>query len=142
MAENIVVVGVDGSETARLAADAARDIAAALGARLHIVTAFDSDRMEVYTDGDDTWVDSAADTAERTAGRVAEELESSEMHVSYTGARGKPAEALIEEAQRLDARMIVVGNKRMSGVSRVLGSVANSVAHHAPCDVYIVKTDV
>jgi nucleotide-binding universal stress UspA family protein len=29
----------------------------------------------------------------------------------------------------------------MSGIGRVLGSVANSVAHNAPCDVYIAKTD-
>ena len=28
----------------------------------------------------------------------------------------------------------------MQGLARVLGSVANSVAHGAPCDVYIVKT--
>jgi nucleotide-binding universal stress UspA family protein len=38
--------------------------------------------------------------------------------------------------------MIVVGNRRMRGIGRVLGSVANSVAHNAPCDVYIAKTDV
>jgi nucleotide-binding universal stress UspA family protein len=37
--------------------------------------------------------------------------------------------------------MIVVGNRRMQGIGRVLGSVANSVAHNAPCDVYIAKTD-
>ena len=28
----------------------------------------------------------------------------------------------------------------MQGVGGVLGSVANSVAHIAPCDVYIAKT--
>ena len=54
----------------------------------------------------------------------------------------KPAEALINEAERFGARMIVVGNRRMRGIGRVLGSVANSVAHNAPCDVYIAKTDV
>ena len=36
----------------------------------------------------------------------------------------------------------MVGNRRMQGLGRVLGSVANSVAHNAPCDVYIAKTDV
>jgi nucleotide-binding universal stress UspA family protein len=34
----------------------------------------------------------------------------------------------------------VLGNRRMQGAGRILGSVANSVAHHAPCDVYVVKT--
>ena len=36
--------------------------------------------------------------------------------------------------------MIVVGNKRVQGLARVLGSVASAVAQHAPCDVYIAKT--
>jgi len=60
--------------------------------------------------------------------------------VTYSAARGKPAEALIKEAERLSARMIVVGNRRMRGIGRVLGSVANSVAHNATCDVYIANT--
>jgi nucleotide-binding universal stress UspA family protein len=60
--------------------------------------------------------------------------------VTYSAARGKPAEALIKEAERLGDRMIVVGNRRMRGIGRVLGSVANSVAHKASCDVYIANT--
>ena len=36
--------------------------------------------------------------------------------------------------------LIVVGNRRMRGIGRVLGSVANSVAHNATCDVYIANT--
>jgi len=58
-----------------------------------------------------------------------------------SGARfGRPHEALIEEAKRYDDVLIVVGNRRMQGAGRMLGSVANSVAHSAPCDVYVVKT--
>jgi len=37
--------------------------------------------------------------------------------------------------------MIVVGSRRMQGIGRVLGSVADSVAHNAPCNVYIAKTE-
>ena len=40
----IIVVGVDGSQTAKKAAESAWDLAAALGASLHVVSAFDSDR--------------------------------------------------------------------------------------------------
>jgi nucleotide-binding universal stress UspA family protein len=36
--------------------------------------------------------------------------------------------------------MIIVGNKGMQGARRVLGSVPNKVAHHAPCSVLIVST--
>ena len=33
-----------------------------------------------------------------------------------------------------------VGNVRMQGAGRLLGSVANGITHRAPCDVLVVKT--
>lgn len=135
----IIVVGVDGSETAKMAAQSARDLAAALGASLHVVSAFDSDRTEVFGSGSDRWIVSDADAAEQVARTVAESL-GRDITVTYSAARGRPADALIKEAIRMDARIIVVGNRRMHGIGRVLGSVANSVAHNAPCDVYIANT--
>ena len=44
-------------------------------------------------------------------------------------------------AENLDAELIVVGNKGMTGITRFpLGSVASKVVHHAPCNVLIVRT--
>jgi nucleotide-binding universal stress UspA family protein len=40
----------------------------------------------------------------------------------------------------VEADLVVVGNKGMSGVRRVLGSVPNTVAHEAPCSVLIAQT--
>ena len=51
----------------------------------------------------------------------------------------RPA-ALCDEAKRLDAEMIIVGNRRVQGMSRVLGSIAMDVARNAPCNVLIVHT--
>jgi nucleotide-binding universal stress UspA family protein len=134
-----IVVGVDGSGTAKKAAEAARDLAAAMGAALHVVSAFDSDRTEVFGSGSDQWIVSDADAAHQVARTVAESL-GDDVEVTYSAARGRPADALIKEALRMEARVIVVGNRRMQGIGRVLGSVANSVAHNAPCDVYIANT--
>ena len=36
--------------------------------------------------------------------------------------------------------MIVVGNKRVQGFTRFLGSVARTIASEAHCDLYIVNT--
>jgi nucleotide-binding universal stress UspA family protein len=47
---------------------------------------------------------------------------------------------LCEEAARLEASVIVVGNKRVQGAARVLGSIAGDVAKRAPCNVFIVHT--
>jgi len=134
-----IVVGVDGSGTAKKAAESARGLAVALGATLHVVSAFDSDRTEVFGSGSDQWIVSDADGAEHVARTVAESL-GGQIKVTYSAARGRPADALIKEALRMDAKIIVVGNRRMQGIGRVLGSVANSVAHNAPCDVYIANT--
>ncbi|MDN4610155.1 universal stress protein [Arthrobacter burdickii] len=137
---NPVVVGVDGSRTAYKAAEVARNLAVALNAPLLVVSAFDSDRTEVRRTGNEEFIISAAGDAERAAERVVQSLQGHGVEVTHSIAHGKPADALVEEAARVEARMIVVGNRRMRGVGRVLGSVANSVAHSATCDVYIANT--
>ena len=59
-----------------------------------------------------------------------------EAHIAPGGA----AEALIEVAEQQNADLIIVGNRGMKGKRRLLGSVPNSIAHHAPCSVMIVST--
>lgn len=135
---NVVVVGVDASPSARKAAEVALGLAESLGASLHVVTAFEAENAETYGVGSDKVRISNADSSEL----VAESLAASRpgVQITHFAARGKPADSLIKEAVRLDARVIVVGNRRMRGIGRLLGSVANSVAHNAPCDVYIANT--
>ncbi|AFR30901.1 universal stress protein [Arthrobacter sp. Rue61a] len=137
----VVIVGVDGSETAMRAAQTAQQLAIGLGASLRVVSAFDSNRTEVVEIGTDKWIVSDAAEAEAVARAVSERLADDRLEITYSAARGKPGEALVKEAEVQDARLIVVGNRRMQGLGRVLGSVANTVAHTAPCDVYIAKTD-
>lgn len=137
---NIIVVGVDGSETAGHAAEAAAQLAFAKGAQLHVVTAYDDDEEVEVGVGSDRIVVSSMDRAESLARSVAASLERPGLKISSAAGMGKPHDVLIEEASRIDASIIAVGNRRMQGAGRLLGSVANAVAHHAPCDVYIVKT--
>ena len=47
---------------------------------------------------------------------------------------------MLSHAEYVGADLIVVGNVRMQGISRVLGSVGNEVLRSAPCSVLIVKT--
>jgi nucleotide-binding universal stress UspA family protein len=45
-------------------------------------------------------------------------------------------------AETVHADLVVIGNRGMSGVKRlVLGSVPNKVSHRCPCSVLIVDTD-
>ena len=70
----VIVVGVDGSETARKAAETARDLAAALGATLHVVSAFDNGRSEVFGSGSNKWLVSDGDKAEHLTRTMADTL--------------------------------------------------------------------
>lgn len=133
-----IVVGVDRSETARRAAEAAAEIASALGADLHVVMCAERERgVEIKVGGDSFHSDWLAD-----AGQFLSDLARQLPHGSVTTAvgEGDPAKAICEEAKQLDARLIVIGNKRVQGLARVLGSVAGDVMKHAHCDVYVANT--
>lgn len=137
---NLILVGVDGSDTSITASRRAAELAAALDSKLYVLTAFHSTETQWYQEGSDTITVNPADSAEAIANRAADELRSIAGDVEAGIMYEKPGDALLAEANRLEASLIVVGNRNMQGVKRVLGSVANTVSHNAPCDVYIVKT--
>ena len=135
-----VVVGVDGNARAHRAAEAAARLAAATGAALHVVCAYARDESASIDAEGETVTISIARESDDIAARAAAELASLVPEVTSAAVHARPAYALISEAVRLDATVIVVGNRRMQGIARVLGSVPAAVAHNAPCDVYIVHT--
>ena len=140
-----VVVGTDGSETATEAVRHAAELAASSGARLTVVTAF-TPKNPAVPDLEEVpeeikWRITESAHADEVAGgacRLAKELGVKDARVR--SAKGDPAEALIEVAEDTGGDVIVVGSKGMAGAGRILGSVPNTVSHHAPCDVLIVAT--
>ncbi|KQU28481.1 hypothetical protein ASG69_10770 [Rhodococcus sp. Leaf225] len=82
----------------------------------------------------------SGELADAIVADAAEDLRTLVEHVTTSVVYGRPAVALSDEAARLNAELIVVGNRRTQGLSRVLGSIASAVAAHAPCDVYIAKS--
>ena len=84
------------------------------------------------------YAESAA-AAERLVAAAANDFASSGTVTTAVVMRDA-ASALCDEAERLGASCIVVGNKRVQGMARLLGSVAGSVAKSAPCDVLVVHT--
>ena len=137
---NVILVGVDGSESSRRAARRAAELAVSMGAELHVLTAVDKATVEEIPHRPGATGVTSGEAAEAIAAQAATEVRSVVPTVASRPLQGKPATALVDEAIRLDACLIVVGNRRVQGVGRILGSVASSVAAHAPCDVYIVKT--
>ena len=138
-----VVVGTDGSETAGKAVARAADLAERTGGRLHVVTAFGPKPAEIPDELADeyNWMASAGAQAELILRQAADAVARDGLEVETHARHGDPATAIIDVASEVGAAVIVVGNKGMTGVARfLLGSVPNKVAHHAPCDVLIVRT--
>lgn len=54
---------------------------------------------------------------------------------------GKPWREIVQAASELQADLIVIGAHDISMVDILLGSVANQVARHAPCDVYLHRPE-
>jgi nucleotide-binding universal stress UspA family protein len=133
-----IIVGVDRSETARTAAKHAAELAAAYRANLHVVMCVERGASHEVTVGSDRFRTSWLADAEQFLTDVTRSLPHDQ--VTQSVALGDPAKMLCEEAERLEARAIVVGNRRAQGVSRVLGSVAGDVTKHAPCDVMVANT--
>lgn len=137
-----IVTGVDDSEPAANAARKAAALAQVAGARLYVLTAYERLEIDRITSGSDEFIVTTEADALRTASDVAAMLRSAmpDLDVVPESAQGKPADALVRAAERLEADVIVVGNKRVQGISRVLGSIARDVASRAACDVYIAHT--
>ena len=133
-----IVVGYDGSDRALRAVEEAGDLATAVGCSLRIVSAVSKDRIHEIGESTDKQFLSDIEIAREQLVNLASKMR--HLDVSVAAIAGSPAGVLVAEAERVDADLIVVGNRRVQGVSRVLGNVAEDVAHKAPCAVLISKT--
>ena len=142
-----IVVGTDGSDTAAEAVRQAAELARIHGARLHLVSAYSPTlRAKLQAEREllpeeERWMASPGEQAERVLTEAAKGVEASGVAVETHSLPGDPAEVIIELAESLEAQLVVVGNKGMTGITRfLLGSVPSKVAHHASCSVLIVRT--
>jgi nucleotide-binding universal stress UspA family protein len=142
-----IVVGTDGSETAREAVRQATDLANRLGASIHLVSAYEpvpegrlqEERREVPEDLQ--WMVNPREDVTSKLEEAQEELKQAGVDVDVHAREGDPADAILDVAEEKGADLIVVGNKGMTGAKRfLLGSVPNKVSHHAPCSVMIIRT--
>ena len=123
-----------------MAAVAAAEMANAYDRPLHIVMSMTRNTsQEVHGGGSETWHVDSIGVAEDLLKALAGKLKTTSL-ITHAVVLSDPANALCEEATRLDASIIVVGNKRVQGAARVLGSIAGDVAKRAPCNVYNVHT--
>ena len=142
-----IVVGTDGSDTAKQAVREATELAKQTGASLDVVSAYDpvpasrlrEERLQAPSD-----IEHAVNPQEDVNAILTEaekEISGAGVPVRKFARQGEAADAILDVAEEEDADLIIVGNKGMTGAKRfLLGSVPNKVSHHAPCSVLIVRT--
>jgi nucleotide-binding universal stress UspA family protein len=142
-----IVVGTDGSETASKAVSEAAQLAASVGARLLVVSAFEPVAAARLRDevrqapADLQWMVNPREEVEATLRFAREQAETHGVTVESFARQGDPADAILDVAEEQRADLIVIGNKGMTGAKRfLLGSVPNKISHHAPCSVLIIRT--
>lgn len=130
-----VLVGTDGSDWATKAVAHAVALAEATGAELVVVYGY---RGPTMPGGPEP---ASNEAIGRAILRDVVTQHGREARIRTVLRQGDPADAVVEVAAEEDVDLIVVGSRGMGRAGRfVLGPVPNRVAHHAPCNVLIVKT--
>ncbi len=139
-----IVVGTDGSETAKQALSEAVRLAKALSAPVHVVSAYQPTHARVAGAPEGAakvWQPLPHDEVERILTEAVAGVRLAGLEATSHAIRKDPADALLAVADEVGASMIVVGSKGMHGARRLaLGNVPNKVSHHARCNVLIVAT--
>ncbi|GJL55472.1 MAG: hypothetical protein NPIRA02_26040 [Nitrospirales bacterium] len=88
----------------------------------------------------ESWRKDLMESGEQLLNEIGNRLSSLGYNTSVTVVTGAPSIAIHEEARRLKANLIVLGNRKHGKLSRfLLGSVSHSVIHHETCSVLLVK---
>jgi nucleotide-binding universal stress UspA family protein len=142
-----IVVGTDGSDSAREAVRQAAELARVHGASLDVVSAYEpvpkrrTEAEQLGAPGDIQHEFGPREDVNFALDGAAGIAKEHGVDVTPHAKDGDPADAILDVAEKVDADLIVVGNKGMTGARRfLLGSVPNKVSHHAPCSVIIVRT--
>jgi nucleotide-binding universal stress UspA family protein len=138
-----IVVGIDGSESARLAVRWAAREAELRHLSLELVSAWD---MPVYgfSFGAAANIDDVLKALRMAAeGHLAEAIDevravSTDIEVSTNVVEGQAAAVLVDAAREAD--LLVVGSRGLGGFrDLLLGSVSQQCANHAACPVVVVR---
>ena|GEM_PF-294175 len=108
-----------------------------LGGRLHVVTAYKPESLRI-SQVPAEFRDQITNPADLLVEEFRSLAKKSGLEAEFHAATGEPGDAIVRVANGIHADLIVVGNKGMKAARRVLRSVPNSIAHHAPCSVLIV----
>jgi nucleotide-binding universal stress UspA family protein len=147
-----ILLATDGSREAQLAASTAADLANTTNSELHVLTVARGNpdpayhiyegglRYETYQQA----LEAVTEDAQKVLDEQVQKLEEAGGSVkeAYLRVGERRDQAIVHLAEELGAGLIVMGSRGLGGVRRALmGSVSDSVVHHAHCPVLIVRPE-
>ena len=148
-----ILVAYDGSEPSKRALDLAAKTAAMFKGDLVILTIVSRTTLPIFAEAGE--VESSMRTADiqkfldkrEEFSRKALENAEAEVRMRYPDLKleavlmeGRPAETIVEEAERRDANLIMLGSRGLGGITGwILGSTSREVANRCTKPILIVK---
>ena len=134
-----ILVATDFSPMSQAALDAAKDLAASLGASLHVVYVEDDPILNAETTDQSYRDEFIAKISSKFEGLLNAD-EQNRLRAEFVVLEGNAPLEIVEFAQEAGMDLIVVGTHGRSALSHILlGSVAESVVRTAKCPVLTVR---
>lgn len=132
-----ILIPVDGSEKASLAAHQAAELASILGSEItlfHVVPILPVDRFRSIV------VEESRIHGKDLLEQLRKELAHFDITIDTDMVPGHPSDAICLKARSDKYDLIIMGSRGLSGVKGYLmGSVSSAVTRYAPCPVLVVR---
>ena len=132
-----ILIPVDGSEKAALAAKQAAELASILGSEVtlfHVVPVLPVDRFRSIV------IEESRIQGKELLEQSRKELDEFNITIDTDMVPGHPADAICLKARVDKYDLIIMGSRGLSGVKGYLmGSVSSAVTRYAPCPVLVVR---
>ena len=146
-----ILVATDGTEHSREALDAVLYLNLSDGDEIKIISVVDMaipPAVDLYggflpaTNEYETAIRANIEKIVAEAGQhLRDNISNDNIHITTETSSGSPESRIVETAEEMPADMIIVGSHGYNRWERLLlGSVSDSVVHHAPCSVLVVRS--
>jgi len=147
-----ILLATDGTKYAEAAAQMLTNLNVKAGDEVKVISVVDAQvplAIDVYggylpdtTELEKAAKDNAEKVVEGTSKKVNDMFAGKNVAVVSDILYGTPESRIVETAEEMHADLIVIGSHGYKTWERMLlGSVSNSVVHHAPCSVLVVRTN-
>jgi len=145
-----VLIATDGGKHSEMAIEAVKMLNVAELTEIRIISVVDMSvplAIDVYAgylpstaEIEKAAKENAESIVKAASEKVAEILKGTDVEITNEVLTGSPESCIVETAERMKADLIIVGSHSYNRWERLLlGSVSDSVIHHAPCSVLVVK---